>query len=226
MKEKILIVEDDIDIIEILKEFLSSAQYNVTIARDGFEGFKKFKSNMYDLIILDVLMPKIDGFTLCEMIRCENKIIPIIILTALDDEDNEIKAFDLNIDDYIEKPFSIKVLLKRVENVLRKNMLSKLSFKNLDTTLTYKNININIEKHETIIDGKKIELTLKEYELLYFLIKNKGKILSRELIFETVWRTGFFNDSRVIDTHIKNLRKKLNITYIKTIRGIGYEMEE
>ena len=181
---------------------------------------------MYDLIILDVLMPKIDGFTLCEMIRCENKIIPIIILTALDDEDNEIKAFDLNIDDYIEKPFSIKVLLKRVENVLRKNMLSKLSFKNLDTTLTYKNININIEKHETIIDGKKIELTLKEYELLYFLIKNKGKILSRELIFETVWRTGFFNDSRVIDTHIKNLRKKLNITYIKTIRGIGYEMEE
>lgn len=226
MKEKILIVEDDIDIIEILKEFLSSAQYNVTIARDGFEGFKKFKSNMYDLIILDVLMPKIDGFTLCEMIRCENKIIPIIILTALDDEDNEIKAFDLNIDDYIEKPFSIKVLLKRVENVLRKNMLSKLSFKNLDTTLTYKNININIEKHETIIDGKKIELTLKEYELLYFLIKNKGKILSRELIFEAVWGTGFFNDSRVIDTHIKNLRKKLNITYIKTIRGIGYEMEE
>lgn len=148
MKEKILIVEDDIDIIEILKEFLSSAQYNVTIARDGFEGFKKFKSNMYDLIILDVLMPKIDGFTLFEMIKCENKIIPIIILTALDDEDNEIKAFDLNIDDYIKKPFSIKVLLKRVENVLRKNILSKLSFKNLDTTLTYKNININTEKHK------------------------------------------------------------------------------
>lgn len=148
MKEKILIVEDDIDIIEILKEFLSSAQYNVTIARDAFEGFKKFKSNMYDLIILDVLMPKIDGFTLCEMIKCENKIIPIIILTALDDEDNDIKAFDLNIDDYIKKPFSIKVLLKRVENVLRKNILSKLSFKNLDTTLTYKNININTEKHK------------------------------------------------------------------------------
>lgn len=223
MKDTILVVEDEYDIRELLKEFLTEAGYEVVTAEDGLEALEKFKSFNYNLIILDIMLPKIDGYVLCEIIRKESN-VPIIMLTALDSEENQLKGFDLNIDDYITKPFSMKVFLKRVEAVLRREK------KILDDTIisqeiNYKNIKVDTNAFLVFVDGNKIDLTIKEYELLIMLLKNRGKVLSRENLLSTLWGYDYYNDSRVIDTHIKNLRKKLNSDFIETIRGVGYGVD-
>ncbi len=223
MKDTILVVEDEYDIRELLKEFLTEAGYDVVTAEDGLDALEKFKSFNYNLIILDIMLPKIDGYVLCEIIRKESN-VPIIMLTALDSEENQLKGFDLNIDDYITKPFSMKVFLKRVEAVLRREK------KILDDTIisqeiNYKNIKVDTNAFLVFVDGNKIDLTIKEYELLIMLLKNRGKVLSRENLLSTLWGYDYYNDSRVIDTHIKNLRKKLNSDFIETIRGVGYGVD-
>ncbi|MGM9977407.1 MAG: response regulator transcription factor [Clostridium sp.] len=223
MKDTILVVEDEYDIRELLKEFLTEAGYDVVTAEDGLEALEKFKSFNYNLIILDIMLPKIDGYVLCEIIRKESN-VPIIMLTALDSEENQLKGFDLNIDDYITKPFSMKVFLKRVEAVLRREK------KILDDTIipqeiNYKNIKVDTDAFLVFVNGNKIDLTIKEYELLITLLKNRGKVLSRENLLSTIWGYDYYNDSRVIDTHIKNLRKKLNLDFIETIRGVGYGVD-
>ena len=223
MKDTILVVEDEYDIRELLKEFLTQAGYDVVTAEDGLEALEKFKSFNYNLIILDIMLPKIDGYVLCEIIRKESN-VPIIMLTALDSEENQLKGFDLNIDDYITKPFSMRVFLKRVEAVLRREK------KILDDTIisqeiNYKNIKVDTNAFLVFVDGNKIDLTIKEYELLIMLLKNRGKVLSRENLLSTIWGYDYYNDSRVIDTHIKNLRKKLNLDFIETIRGVGYGVD-
>lgn len=223
MKDTILVVEDEYDIRELLKEFLTETGYDVVTAEDGLEALEKFKSFNYNLIILDIMLPKIDGYVLCEIIRKESN-VPIIMLTALDSEENQLKGFDLNIDDYITKPFSMKVFLKRVEAVLRREK------KILDDTIisqeiNYKNIKVDTNAFLVFVDGNKIDLTIKEYELLIMLLKNRGKVLSRENLLSTLWGYDYYNDSRVIDTHIKNLRKKLNSDFIETIRGVGYGVD-
>lgn len=223
MKDTILVVEDEYDIRELLKEFLTEAGYDVVTAEDGLDALEKFKSFNYNLIILDIMLPKIDGYVLCEIIRKESN-VPIIMLTALDSEENQLKGFDLNIDDYITKPFSMKVFLKRVEAVLRREK------KILDDTIisqeiNYKNIKVDTNAFLVFVDGNKIDLTIKEYELLIMLLKNRGKVLSRENLLSTLWGYDYYNDSRVIDTHIKNLRKKLNLDFIETIRGVGYGVD-
>lgn len=223
MKDTILVVEDEYDIRELLKEFLTEAGYDVVTAEDALEALEKFKSFNYNLIILDIMLPKIDGYVLCEIIRKESN-VPIIMLTALDSEENQLKGFDLNIDDYITKPFSMKVFLKRVEAVLRREK------KILDDTIipqeiNYKNIKVDTDAFLVFVNGNKIDLTIKEYELLITLLKNRGKVLSRENLLSTIWGYDYYNDSRVIDTHIKNLRKKLNLDFIETIRGVGYGVD-
>ena len=223
MKDTILVVEDEYDIRELLKEFLTEAGYDVVTAEDGLDALEKFKSFNYNLIILDIMLPKIDGYVLCEIIRKESN-VPIIMLTALDSKENQLKGFDLNIDDYITKPFSMKVFLKRVEAVLRREK------KILDDTIisqeiNYKNIKVDTNAFLVFVDGNKIDLTIKEYELLIMLLKNRGKVLSRENLLSTLWGYDYYNDSRVIDTHIKNLRKKLNSDFIETIRGVGYGVD-
>ena len=223
MKDTILVVEDEYDIRELLKEFLTEAGYDVVTAEDGLEALEKFKSFNYNLIILDIMLPKIDGYVLCEIIRKESN-VPIIMLTALYSEENQLKGFDLNIDDYITKPFSMKVFLKRVEAVLRREK------KILDDTIipqeiNYKNIKVDTDAFLVFVNGNKIDLTIKEYELLITLLKNRGKVLSRENLLSTIWGYDYYNDSRVIDTHIKNLRKKLNLDFIETIRGVGYGVD-
>lgn len=223
MKDNILVVEDEYDIRELLKEFLTNAGYNVATAKDGLEALERFKSFNYSLIILDIMVPKIDGYVLCEIIRKESN-IPIIMLTALDSEENQLKGFDLNIDDYITKPFSMKIFLKRVETVLRRGK-KLLDNTILSQEIKYKNIKINTDSFLVFVDDKKVDLTIKEYELLLMLLKNKGKVLSRENLLSTLWGYGYYNDSRVIDTHIKNLRKKLNLDFIETIRGVGYGVD-
>lgn len=223
MKDTILVVEDEYDIRELLKEFLTQAGYDVVTAEDGLEALEKFKSFNYNLIILDIMLPKIDGYVLCEIIRKESN-VPIIMLTALDSEENQLKGFDLNIDDYITKPFSMKVFLKRVEAVLRREK-KILDDTTISHEINYKNIKVDTNTFLVFVDGNKIDLTIKEYELLIMLLKNRGKVLSRENLLSTIWGYDYYNDSRVIDTHIKNLRKKLNLDFIETIRGVGYGVD-
>ncbi|MGL4107311.1 response regulator transcription factor [Clostridium sp. LP20] len=222
MDIKILVVEDDVKIQELIVEFLLSQDYKVDAASDGVEGYEKFKKGNYDLIILDVMMPNLNGYDLCKMIRKKNRYIPIIFLTALGNEEDEIKGFDLEADDYITKPFSYNILIKRVEVILKRKGNQKIN----DNLLEYKDLNIDENSYKVYIKGEEIELTLKEFNILKLLVKSYPMVVTRELIIEKVWGTDYFEDTRVIDAHVKNLRKKINANYIKTLIGIGYVLEK
>ncbi|WP_346889853.1 response regulator transcription factor [Clostridium sp. UBA1056] len=220
MNEKILVIEDDLDIQEIICEFLLANGYVVEVAEDGLKGIEKFNSDKFDLILLDVMLPKIDGFVVCEIIRKTSK-VPIIMLTALEEEQDQIKGFELEVDDYITKPFSVNLLIKRVEAVFRRTKAI-----DEEARLSFEDILIDVNCFKVSVSEKDIELTAKEFELLKIFIKNKGRILTREVLLNQLWGYDFYGDARVIDTHIKNLRCKLKIDYIKTIRGVGYKLEK
>ncbi|NFV11832.1 response regulator transcription factor [Clostridium sporogenes] len=221
MPKKILVVEDDFDIQTIISEVLKESGYLVERATDGLMAVEMFRSGNFDLIILDIMMPKIDGFVVCEIIRKESN-VPIIMLTALGEEEDEMKGFELKIDDYITKPFSINLLIKRVEAVLRRVTISEEN----NSTLTFEEIKIDSSNYKTLVNNKEIELTYKEFQILEILISNIGRVFSRESLLNQIWGYDYFGDTRVIDTHIKNLRQKLNVDYIKTIRGVGYKIEK
>nr|UWI51703.1 response regulator transcription factor [Clostridioides difficile] len=223
MSKRILVIEDDIDIQNIIKTFLENAGYTIITANDGLDGIEKFKKKKFDLVLLDILMPKIDGFVVCEMIRSESN-IPIIILTALDEETDQVKGFELKVDDYITKPFSTIVLLKRVEAVLRRTGDKEENHEDREF-LSYRDINVDVEGYKVFVNGKKIELTAREFEVLKELIEHKGRVLTRENLINSLWKYDFLGDERVVDTHIKNLRKKLDVDYIETIRGVGYRID-
>lgn len=220
MNEKILVIEDDFDIQEIISETLSENGYKVELADDGLVGIEKFNNEKYDLIILDIMMPKINGYVVCEMIRKVSD-VPIIMLTALEEEQDQIRGFELKIDDYITKPFSINLLLKRVEAVLRRTHKDYE-----DHRVYFEEIAVDKSSYRVWVNNENVELTTKEFEILETLIRNKGRVLTREVLLEKIWGYDFYGDARVIDTHIKNLRHKLNTDYIKTIRGVGYKLEK
>ncbi|WP_346935483.1 response regulator transcription factor [Clostridium sp.] len=220
MNEKILVIEDDLDIQEIIREFLLANGYIVEVAEDGLKGIEKFNSDKFDLVLLDIMLPKIDGFVVCEIIRKTSK-VPIIMLTALEEEQDQIKGFELEVDDYITKPFSVNLLIKRVEAVFRRTKAI-----DEEARLSFEDILIDVNCFKVRVSEKDIELTAKEFELLKIFIKNKGRILTREVLLNQLWGYDFYGDSRVIDTHIKNLRYKLKVDYIKTIRGVGYKLEK
>ena len=222
MNCKILVVEDDNQIQELIVEFLSSQDYVVDTANDGVEGYEKFKEGEYDLVILDVMMPRLDGHFLCKMIRNIDKDISVIFLTALGDEENEIKGFDLNADDYISKPFSFNILIKRVEAVLRR----KNKEKSEDEVLKFEGLKLDLQTFKSYIDGEEIELTLKEFNILKLMISSYPTVVSREKLIEKIWGYDYFGDTRVIDAHMKNIRKKIKKDYIKTIKGVGYVLEK
>ena len=222
MSCKILVVEDDNQIQELIVEFLSSQDYIVDTANDGVEGYEKFKSGEYDLVILDVMMPRLGGHSLCKMIRNIDKEVSIIFLTALGDEENEIKGFDLNADDYISKPFSFNILIKRVEAVLRR----KNKEKSEDEVLKFEGLKLDLQTFKSYIDEEEIELTLKEFNILKLMISSYPTVVSREKLIEKIWGYDYFGDTRVIDAHMKNIRKKIKKDYIKTIKGVGYVLEK
>ena len=222
MNYKILVVEDDNQIQELIVEFLSSQDYIVDTANDGVEGYEKFKSGEYDLVILDVMMPRLDGHSLCKVIRNIDKEVSIIFLTALGDEENEIKGFDLNADDYISKPFSFNILIKRVEAVLRR----KNKEKSEDEVLKFEGLKLDLQTFKSYIDEEEIELTLKEFNILKLMISSYPTVVSRENLIEKIWGYDYFGDTRVIDAHMKNIRKKIKKDYIKTIKGVGYVLEK
>ena len=220
---KILIVEDDLDIQELLQNFLQEAGYEVSIANDGVEAVSLFSTAHYDLILLDVMLPKIDGFTVCELIRKQSQ-IPIIMLTALSGEKEQIKGLDLQVDDYITKPFSMPVLVRKIAAVLRRsNMIPNQEHQ----TISYDNLILDFDSYEATVDGISYELTQREFEVLRELLLNQGRVLTRHNLLAKLWKYDFYGDERVVDTHIKNLRKKLGddprkSTYIHTVHGIGY----
>lgn len=222
MNYKILVVEDDNQIQELIVEFLSSQDYIVDAANDGVEGYEKFKEGKYDLVILDIMMPRLDGHSLCKMIRSIDNDVSIIFLTALGDEENEIKGFDLNADDYISKPFSFNILIKRVEAVLRR----KNKEKSEGEVLSFEGLKLDLQTFKSYIDGEEIELTLKEFNILKLMISSYPKVVSREKLIEKIWGYNYFGDTRVIDAHMKNIRKKIQKDYIKTIKGVGYVLEK
>ena len=222
MSYKILVVEDDSQIQELIVEFLSSQDYVVDTANDGVEGYEKFKEGEYDLVILDVMMPRLDGHSLCKMIKSVDKDVSVIFLTALGDEENEIKGFDLKADDYISKPFSFNILIKRVEAVLRRKNKEKLE----EEVLRFEGLKLELQTFKSYVDGQEIELTLKEFNILKLMISSYPTVVSREKLIEKIWGYDYFGDTRVIDAHMKNIRKKIKKDYIKTIKGVGYVLEK
>lgn len=219
---KILVVEDDLDIQELLQNFLQESGYDITVANDGLEAINLFSDDDFDLILLNILLPKIDGFSVCEFIRKKSQ-IPIIILTALNGEKEQIKGLDLQVDDYITKPFSMPVLVRKIAAVLRR--ASKTSDQE-HKTISYDNLILDFDDYTASVNGISYELTQREFEVLRELLLNQGRILTRQNLLNKLWKYDFYGDERVIDTHIKNLRKKLNITFIQTIRGVGYKIDK
>lgn len=218
--KKILVVEDDIMIQELIVEFLSSEGYCIDAVSDGLEGLKQFEKNNYDLILLDVMMPNLDGFSVCKMIR-KKSAVPIIFLTALNEEYDQLKGFNLDCDDYITKPFSFSLLLKRVEAVLRRNNTYKQ-----ENILSFEKLVLNLDTYKVSLDNKDIELTLKEFNLLKFLIERYPRVITRDILLDNIWGCDCYIDERTVDVHIKNLRKKIDYKYIKTVKGIGYTLDK
>ena len=223
MSSRILVVEDDLQIQDLIVEFLLSQDYIVDTANDGVEGYEKFKEEKYDLVILDIMMPRLDGHSLCKMIKKADKQVGIIFLTALGDEESEIKGFDMEVDDYISKPFSFKVFIKRVEAVLRRRIDNDESKKEV---IQFANIKLEPQTFKVYVQDEEIELTLKEFNILKYMINSYPNVVSREMLMDKVWGYEYFGDTRVIDAHMKNIRKKIKGDYIKTIKGVGYVLEK
>ena len=219
---KILVADDESRMRKLVKDFLIKSNFEVLEAEDGSQALDLFYATKdIALIILDVMMPKMDGWQVCREIRQYSR-VPIIMLTAKSDEKDELQGFDLGVDEYITKPFSPKILVARVEAILRRsNVLAA------DDTMEAGGIELNKAAHEVLIDGKSVELSYKEFELLAYFMSNQGVALSRERILNNVWNYDYFGDARTIDTHVKKLRSKLGAKgeYIKTIWGMGYKFE-
>ena len=218
---KILVVDDEARMRKLVKDFLTIKGYQVIEAGDGEEAVEIFfQQKDIALILLDVMMPKMDGWEVLKTIRLHSK-VPIIMLTARGEERDELQGFDLGVDEYISKPFSPKILVARVEAILRR------SNHVVGEVMTVGGIEINKAAHQVTIDGKPIELSYKEFELLTYFVENQGIALSREKILNNVWNYDYFGDARTIDTHVKKLRSKLGEKgdYIKTIWGMGYKFE-
>jgi len=219
---RILVVEDDLSIQALLHDFIQEAGHSVILASDGVEALAKYSEQDFDLVLLDIMLPKIDGYGVCEVIRQKSD-VPIIMLTALDGEENQIRGLDLQADDYITKPFSMSVLLRKIAAVLRRS--SKL--KCIPQTMSYRNLKLDLAGYKAYAGGEGIDLTPREFEILRELLVNRGRILTRQNLLQRIWKYEFFGEERIIDTHIKNLRKKLGTAdYIETIRGVGYRIDK
>lgn len=221
-KLKILVADDESRMRKLVNDFLTKKGYKVIEAENGEQALDYFYTDKeISLFILDVMMPKMDGWQVCKEIRKESK-IPIVMLTAKSEEEDELLGFDLGADEYISKPFSPKILVARVDSLLRRS--NKLSDEKI---LVEGGITLNLTAHQVSVDGKNIELSFKEFELLQYFMENKGIALSREKILNNVWNYDYFGDARTIDTHVKKLRSKLGECgdCIKTIWGMGYKFE-
>lgn len=218
---KILVIEDDRDIEELLQFFLEDNGYQVAIARDGLEGITMFREGGFSLILLDIMLPKIDGYAVCELVRKESD-IPIIMVTALSDEEDLMKGLDLLADDYITKPFSMPVLLRKIGAVLRRSQRNQKGEAN--RMLLYQQLRLDLDNYQVFVAGEETSLMKREFEILKMLLENQGKVMTREILLEQLWQYEFYGNDRVVDNHIKNLRRKLGGSYIETVKGVGYRI--
>ncbi len=220
---RILVVDDEPGIREVIREYGEFNGYEIAEAEDGMSAVGLCKLNDYDLIVMDIMMPKLDGFSACKEIR-KIKDTPIIMLSARGEEYDKLFGFELGIDDYVVKPFSPKELMARINAVLtRRSGASQQT----QTVMKFGGLEINMAARTVTVDGTKVDLTPKEYELLFYLVENKNIALSRDKLLSDIWGYDFFGDDRTIDTHIKNLRNNLGPyrDYIVTLRGVGYKFE-
>jgi Response regulators consisting of a CheY-like receiver domain and a winged-helix DNA-binding domain len=223
-EEKILVVDDEEHIRELIKFNLDKNGYKTICADNGLDALRMAKDENPQLILLDVMLPAMDGYDVCKEIRRDNSIssTPIIMITAKGEEFDKVLGLELGADDYITKPFSIRELIARVKAILRRTTI-----KPIDNSYNFGTISIDFEKHEVTKEGMKIELTLKEFELIQILIKNKGRVMTRDFLLDKIWGYEYIGETRTVDVHIRHLRQKIedddkNPKYIETIRGIGY----
>lgn len=212
----ILIVEDEPDIQELLCAYLRNAGYDPYPAGDGVEAMALFQSKPFDLVLLDLMLPKIDGFGVCELIRRQSQ-IPILMLTALDGEEEQLRGFHLDIDDYVTKPFSMPVLLEKIRVILRRRSSAAE-----DPCVHYRDLSMNPDTREVLLAGCSLDLTAREFQLLLTFVTAPGRVFTREMLLAKLWGYDFYGDERIVDSHIKNLRHKLGRDFIETIRGVGY----
>lgn len=215
--KKLLIIEDEPDIAELLEAYLRHAGYETVRAEDGVEALARFQEGSFDLILLDLMLPKIDGFGVCEVIRRGSN-VPIVMLTALDSEEEQLRGFQLEIDDYVTKPFSMPVLLQKIRAILRRTA-GGVEERRL---LHYRDLTLDLDGLEAVLAGRTLALTTREFELLQTLCASPGRVFTREVLLAKLWGYDFYGDERVVDSHIKNLRHKLGNDYIETVRGRGY----
>lgn len=219
----LLVVDDEIKIRQVIKEYAEFNGHTIDEAGDGMSALGLVKLNDYDLVIMDIMMPRLDGYSACKEIK-KIKDIPIIMLSARGEEYDKLFGFELGIDDYVVKPFSPKELMARVNAVLARRKAREESDTNI---LEFGGLSINIQGRSVLVNGEKVELTPKEYDLLFYLVQNRNIALSRDKLLSDIWGYDFFGDDRTIDTHIKNLRNNLGEyrDYIVTLRGVGYKFE-
>ncbi len=216
---KLLIVEDNADYRELLVSFLENEGYEVVAVSNGETALEFIEKNEFDLIILDIMLPGMDGYEVCRRTR-EKSDIPVIMLTALDSEAHQMKGYMLRIDDYVAKPISMPLLIRKVEAVLRRTTPDQ------PQTLEYAGITLELKTHSVRVDGAAVEFTLREFEILYELMKVPGEVVTRKSLLNDLWGYGYYNDTRIVDTHIKNIRRKLGSRdCIATVRGIGYKLK-
>ena len=219
---RILIIEDEYKIQEILTEFLREYGYETDSAHDGMKGLALFKKTAYDLILLDVIMPKIDGFAVLELIRQDSD-IPVIMLTSMEEEEYQMKGFDLQADDYIVKPFSMNLVIRRIEAVLRRKQ-TPTNVVPETQIFTHGDVVLDIQACEVLIAGYRVPFTYKEYELLKLLMENKNKVFTRDELLRQIWGYDFIGDDKVVNNHIMRIRKKIGEDFIATVRGMGYKI--
>ena len=222
----ILVVDDEAKIREVIREYAEFEGYAVTEAADGMEAVNICKTRDFDVIVMDIMMPKLDGFSTCKEIRKYKK-IPVLMLSARGEEYDKLFGFEMGIDDYVVKPFSPKELMARLNVIIKRNNNAERGGQAQGETYTFEGLNIDIPGRNVYVDGQKVDLTMKECELLFFLVRNRNIVLSREKLLSEVWGYDFFGDDRTVDTHIKMLRSRLGEyrKYIVTSRGVGYKFE-
>ena len=222
MSKIILIIEDEKAIQNIIKAFLEDAGYTAVLADDGLEGIEKFHKFSPDLVLLDLMLPKINGFAVCELIRKESQ-VPIIMLTARDDDESQMKGFDVLADDCITKPFTMPLVMRRIEAVLRRTEHGNQAE---NTVIHYKDISLDADSFTVLVSGESVSLTTREFEILKLFLENQGRVFTRDNLLNMIWGYDYFGDAKIVNTHIKNIRRKLGVDYIETIRGMGYKIEK
>lgn len=234
MRYKVLVVDDEQSIVTLLQYNLEQAGFEVITAMDGETGRDLAETELPDLIVLDLMLPKLDGMEVCKQLRQKKIFIPILMLTAKDEEFDKVLGLELGADDYMVKPFSPREVIARVKAILRRAKLTQEHTQedsDADDNIIIGDLLLAVERYEAFFKGELLELTLKEFELLLYLAQNKGRVLTRDQLLSSVWNYDFAGDTRIVDVHISHLREKIEIdskkpAYIKTIRGLGYKLEE